>query len=180
MIILRFREFLRLGLQISHMDSLSIETRLVRIVPRIAGSASPGVEWPMLCDDTQDGPLQPKDAASRPPESSRTLTNVKDRLEVGRRARDHPQDLAGRGLLLERLFRLVEQPHVLDRDHRLVGEGLEKRDLLVGEGPASSRLTVITPMTMALEALGPPGSLLVPFAWYLDGSNVRTFSTSGM
>ena len=43
------------------------------------------------------------------------------------------QDLARRGLLLERLLGLVEQPHVLDRDHRLVGEGLEQRDLLVGE-----------------------------------------------
>ena len=29
---------------------------------------------------------------------------------------------------------LAEQPRVLDRDHRLVGEGLEQRDLLVGEG----------------------------------------------
>ena len=28
-----------------------------------------------------------------------------------------------------------EQAHVLDRDHRLVREGLEKLDLLVGEGP---------------------------------------------
>ena len=28
---------------------------------------------------------------------------------------------------------LVEQPHVLDRDHRLVGEGREQLDLLVGE-----------------------------------------------
>ena len=37
---------------------------------------------------------------------------------------------AGGGLLLQRLLRLVEQPHVLDRDHRLVGEGLEQRDLL--------------------------------------------------
>ncbi len=30
-------------------------------------------------------------------------------------------------------LQLVEQPHVLDRDHRLVGEGLEQRDLVVGE-----------------------------------------------
>ena len=29
---------------------------------------------------------------------------------------------------------LVEQPHVLDRDHRLVGEGGRKPDLLIGEG----------------------------------------------
>ena len=27
----------------------------------------------------------------------------------------------------------VEQPHVLDRDHRLVGEGLDKLDLLFGK-----------------------------------------------
>ena len=32
-------------------------------------------------------------------------------------------------------LRLLEQPRVLDRDHRLVGEGLEQRDLLVGERP---------------------------------------------
>ena len=31
------------------------------------------------------------------------------------------------------LAEFLEQPHVLDGDHRLVGEGLEKRDLLVGE-----------------------------------------------
>ena len=30
---------------------------------------------------------------------------------------------------------LVEQPHVLDRDHRLVGEGGDQFDLLVGERP---------------------------------------------
>ena len=29
----------------------------------------------------------------------------------------------------------VEQPHVLDRDHRLVGEGRDQLDLLVGERP---------------------------------------------
>jgi hypothetical protein len=28
---------------------------------------------------------------------------------------------------------LVEQPHVLDRDHRLVGEGGDQLDLLIGE-----------------------------------------------
>ena len=35
---------------------------------------------------------------------------------------------ANRALLLG-----FEQPHVFDRDHRLVGEGLQKRDLLVAE-----------------------------------------------
>ena len=38
-----------------------------------------------------------------------------------------------------RAFELGEQPHVLDRDHRLVGKGLEQRDLLLGEGPGSGR-----------------------------------------
>jgi hypothetical protein len=28
----------------------------------------------------------------------------------------------------------IEQPHVLDRNHRLVGKGRKKLDLLVGEG----------------------------------------------
>ena len=60
---------------------------------------------------------------------------LEHRLHVGRRARDHPQDFADRRLLLERFLRLVEQAHVLDRDRRLVGEGLHQRDLLVGEGP---------------------------------------------
>ena len=32
-------------------------------------------------------------------------------------------------------LQLLEEPHVLDRDDRLVGEGLEQRDLLVGERP---------------------------------------------
>src|SRR5262249_15730756 len=35
---------------------------------------------------------------------------------------------------------LLEQPHVLDRDHRLIGEGGSKLDLLVGEGLDSSAL----------------------------------------
>ena len=48
--------------------------------------------------------------------------------------------LGGRGLLLQRLRRarasrlhLLEQPHVLDGDHRLVGEGLDQLDLPFGE-----------------------------------------------
>ena len=34
---------------------------------------------------------------------------------------------------------LVEQPHVLDRDHRLVGEGLDQLDLLSVNGLTSRR-----------------------------------------
>ena len=62
--------------------------------------------------------------------------------------RDDLQHLGGRGLLLQRLgqlararLHLVEQPHVLDRDHRLVGEGRDQLDLLVGEWPHGSALS---------------------------------------
>ena len=60
---------------------------------------------------------------------------IEDRLDVGRRARDDTQNLAGGRLLLERLFRLVEQADVLDRDDGLVGERLQELDLPVGERP---------------------------------------------
>ncbi len=72
---------------------------------------------------------------------------LEHRLDVGRRARDDPQDLRGCGLLLQGLCHLrvdfseltvlllylLEQPDVLDRDHRLVGEGLDQPDLLLRE-----------------------------------------------
>ena len=66
---------------------------------------------------------------------------VQDRLEIRRRPADHAQDLRGRRLLLERLrevgvarLQLLEETDVLDGDHRLGGEGLEKLDLHFGEG----------------------------------------------
>ena len=36
-------------------------------------------------------------------------------------------------LLLERFLRLVEQAHVLDRDHRLIGKGPQEADFLIAE-----------------------------------------------
>ena len=71
---------------------------------------------------------------------------------------DRADDLAERPGLLERLrqvlgarLQLLEQAHVLDRDHRLVREGLQQRDLLVGERPhlAAGGCT-ITPIGDAL------------------------------
>ncbi len=76
------------------------------------------------------------DESDRPAHPGGVLGDgLHDRLEVGRRARDDPQDLAGGRLLLERLFRLVEQADVLDGDDRLGGEGLQELDLPVGERP---------------------------------------------
>src|SRR5262245_60834932 len=70
-------------------------------------------------------------------------------FEVRWRAGNHTEDLAGRRLLFQRLSHLSmglgeclilflqfsEQPHVLDGDNGLVGEGLEQCDLVVGEWP---------------------------------------------
>ena len=72
--------------------------------------------------------------------------SVEHGLGIGQRAADDLQDLGGRGLLLQRFgqlrgprLHLFEQPHVLDRDDGLVGEGLDELDLLLGERPASLR-----------------------------------------
>jgi hypothetical protein len=65
-----------------------------------------------------------------------------DRLRVGHRLADDLQHLGRRSLPLQRLLRLVEQAHVLDRDHCLVGKGLEQIDLalwrLAGLGPGDA------------------------------------------
>jgi GAF domain len=60
------------------------------------------------------------------------------RADVGGRPGDDAQYLTGGGLLLERFrqvavagLELLEQPHVLDSDDGLIGEGLQQRDLLV-------------------------------------------------
>ena len=61
---------------------------------------------------------------------------LEDRLEIERRAADHLEDLAGCRLLLQRLgeiavaaLELLEKAGVLDRDDRLIGEGLDQLDL---------------------------------------------------
>ena len=66
---------------------------------------------------------------------------VEHRLHVRRRAADDAEHLGRCGLMLQglaqfriALLNLFEQPDVLDGDHRLVGEGFEQRDLLLGEG----------------------------------------------
>ena len=40
------------------------------------------------------------------------------------------EDVGGRGLPYQRLLSLVEQPHIFDGDDRLIGEGLQQRDLV--------------------------------------------------
>ena len=52
--------------------------------------------------------------------------SIQHRLDIRRRAGDDAKNLTRRGLLLQRLLELVEQPDILDGDHRLVGEGLQE------------------------------------------------------
>src|SRR6516162_5648409 len=58
---------------------------------------------------------------------------VEDRGEIARRAVDDPQHLGGRGLLLQGLARLGDQPRILHRDHRLRREVLQQCNLLLSE-----------------------------------------------
>ncbi len=65
---------------------------------------------------------------------------VEDRLHVRGRAADDAEHLGRRRLMLQRLAQFcvalaefLEQPHVLDGDDGLVGEGFEQSNLLFGE-----------------------------------------------
>ncbi|MBA7467261.1 hypothetical protein ES707_02475 [subsurface metagenome] len=65
---------------------------------------------------------------------------VQNRLEVEGRTADQLEHVGGCGLLLQRLaqllgagLHLVEQSRVFDRDHRLVGEGLQQFDVVWSE-----------------------------------------------
>ena len=73
----------------------------------------------------------------RPEQPHRAVRDgLEDRLHVGLRLADGPEDLGGRRLPVQRFrevgvarLELREQARVLDGDHGLVGEGLEQRDL---------------------------------------------------
>ena len=89
----------------------------------------------------------------------------KHRLHVRRRTGDHLQDVGGRGLPLQRLLRLVEQPRILDGDHGLVGEGLQQLDVMrVKTGRAVLLLVAITPIDVSLLMSGTYNTLRKPRA----------------
>src|SRR5262249_19506629 len=60
--------------------------------------------------------------------------SIQHRLDVRRRAGDDAQDFARRRLLFQRFLEFLKQANILNRNHRLVGEGFEKLDLCRGEG----------------------------------------------
>src|ERR1700688_2488365 len=66
---------------------------------------------------------------------------IENRLQVERRTADDLEHLGGRNLLLQGFaeivgFRLhlIEQAHIADSDHGLIGESLQQTDLFVPEG----------------------------------------------
>src|SRR5262249_896825 len=65
---------------------------------------------------------------------------VEHRLDIRLRLADDAQNVTGGSLLVERRgqvtvtrLEFLEQPHVFDRDHGLVGEGLEEGDVMSSE-----------------------------------------------
>src|SRR5262245_11297534 len=120
---------------------------------------------------------------------------VQHGLQVEGRAADDLEHVGGGGLLLQRLAQLVDQPYVLDRDHRLVGEGLEQGDLPLAEeaslgtaehdradrdtfshqGDAEDRAVALTPRVLARVGK------FVPLGLYIsdvDGPPVQHRSTT--
>jgi hypothetical protein len=101
------------------------------------------------------------------------------RLELAGRGADDLQHVGGGGLLLEgfreiigTLAQLVEQACILDRDDGLIREGLDQRELLVGEGsnigpPHRDHANEDTFATHRHTEKGP------------DAASIRSFSING-
>src|SRR5258705_13288686 len=78
-----------------------------------------------------------------PANSRRVLQHLlENRLQFAGRGTDDLEDFRGCRLLLKRFRQVtrarldfIEQPHILDGDHRLVGEGFGQFNLLCGKGP---------------------------------------------
>jgi hypothetical protein len=123
------------------------------VIGRGTGLDTPCDGFPFRRGGAGERPLEPfaildppDEAVERPAQPDRALEDgVEDGLQIGPRGADHAEDLGHRRLPIERFreFRIArpqffEQPHVLDGDDGLVGEGLEESDLLVGEQPGLS------------------------------------------
>ena len=86
------------------------------------------------------------------------------------------------GQLPRALLLRLEQPHVLDGDHRLVGEGLDQLDLLVGKWPHRFRGRTNTPMVAPARKSGTPTACeyrqgLLPLAGVIGiGQHVRNLN----
>src|SRR5262245_29634503 len=114
-------------------DGWAVESRWEKALERgeyVTGNVVRGGEVNKFPVETEDGAV---DRTAEP--NSVRGDSFEHRLHVGRRSRNHAENVRSRCLLLQRLLRLVEQPHVLDRNDRLVGEGFEQFYVIVCEGP---------------------------------------------
>ena len=82
-------------------------------------------------------------------------------LEVSWRAGDDAQDLGRGRLLFQRLFRLVEEAHVLDGDHRLRAK-VCNRSICCCVNGLSARDTVMQPMATLSRSIGTARTLRTP------------------
>ena len=88
--------------------------------------------------------------------------SLEDGLHVIGRPGDDLQDFRSRGLPLQRLPGLVEQPRVLDRDDRLVGEGLDELDSPSLKASTRRRARTKFPIGSPSRINGTPSAVL---AW---------------
>ena len=121
------------------MNRLSVDHRTANHGAAIDGTGFTGRpvgRGAVSCDDpigiifeANDGDIE------RFANARRILSNdIQHRLNVRRRASNDAQNFTRRRLLLQRFLQLLEQPHVLDGDDCLVGEGFKQLDLRRGEG----------------------------------------------
>ena len=103
-------------------------------------------------------------ATVRPAQLNRSADeSIEYRLQVESRPADDLEHIGGRCLLLQRFLEvarlglhLVEQTHVFDRDHGLVGEGCDELDLTLRNGIGLARPSANAPIGSPSRISGTP------------------------
>ena len=114
--------------EVMNMDRFTIDKRTTDHIIGEVGTDGTSLDRPISCDLSKQAAfdLHGNSCISRSTNTGSIFRHgIQHRLNIRRRASDDPQDFTCRSLLLQRLLEFVEQSHVLDRDHRLVGEGFE-------------------------------------------------------
>src|SRR5262245_1967722 len=79
---------------------------------------------------------------------------IQHRLNISRRAGNRPQDFTRRSLLLQRLFKFIEQSDIFDGNNRLVGKSFKQFDLRRGKGAQLDPTRSETSNKLSLQAKG--------------------------